>query len=107
MRDIEAMLQESQRNVNGTAILELRPLSDNTTCVAPYDITHEIHENVVTFQWKGDAQYYDLRCYDYVNDVQENLDNPKDVYVYMGVEQNLAGQFDMFDLIYMFIGLKC
>ena len=25
MRDIEAMLQESQRNVNGTAILELRP----------------------------------------------------------------------------------
>ena len=27
MRDIEAMLQESQRNVNGTAILELRPLS--------------------------------------------------------------------------------
>ena len=26
MRDIEAMLQESQRNVNGTAILELRPL---------------------------------------------------------------------------------
>lgn len=49
--------------------LELRPLSDNITCVAPYDITHEIHENVVTFQWKGDAQYYDLRCYDYVNDV--------------------------------------
>ena len=41
--------------------------------------------------------------YDYVYDVQENLDNPKDVYVYMGVEQNLAGQFDMFDLIYMFI----
>lgn len=27
MRDIEAMLEESQRNVNGTVILELRPLS--------------------------------------------------------------------------------
>ena len=33
MRDIEAMLQESQRNVNGTAILELRPLSFSTVGV--------------------------------------------------------------------------
>ena len=32
MRDIEAMLQESQRNVNGTAILELRPLSFYRRC---------------------------------------------------------------------------
>ena len=32
-RDIEAMLQESQRNVNGTAILELRPLSFSTVGV--------------------------------------------------------------------------
>ncbi|MGL5938246.1 MAG: argininosuccinate synthase [Phocaeicola sp.] len=30
MRDIEAMLEESQRNVTGTAILELRPLSFST-----------------------------------------------------------------------------
>ena len=30
MRDIEAMLAESQRNVTGTAILELRPLSFST-----------------------------------------------------------------------------
>lgn len=33
MRDIEAMLQESQRNVTGTAILELRPLSFSTVGV--------------------------------------------------------------------------
>ena len=33
MRDIEAMLTESQRNVTGTAILELRPLSFSTVGV--------------------------------------------------------------------------
>ena len=33
MRDIEAMLTESQRNVNGTAILELRPLAFSTVGV--------------------------------------------------------------------------
>lgn len=37
MRDIEAMLQESQRNVNGTAILELRPLSFSTVGVVSKD----------------------------------------------------------------------
>ena len=37
MRDIEAMLQESQRNVNGTAILELRPLSFSTVGVESQD----------------------------------------------------------------------
>lgn len=37
MRDIEAMLQESQRNVNGTAILELRPLSFSTVGVESED----------------------------------------------------------------------
>ena len=37
MRDIEAMLQESQRNVNGTAILELRPLSFSTVGVDSAD----------------------------------------------------------------------
>lgn len=37
MRDIEAMLQESQRNVNGTAILELRPLSFSTVGVDSKD----------------------------------------------------------------------
>ena len=37
MRDIEAMLQESQRNVNGTAILELRPLSFSTVGVESKD----------------------------------------------------------------------
>ena len=35
--DIEAMLQESQRNVNGTAILELRPLSFSTVGVESQD----------------------------------------------------------------------
>ena len=37
MRDIEAMLRESQRNVNGTAILELRPLSFSTIGVESED----------------------------------------------------------------------
>jgi argininosuccinate synthase len=37
MRDIEAMLLESQRNVNGTAILELRPLSFSTVGVDSKD----------------------------------------------------------------------
>ena len=37
MRDIEAMLQESQRNVNGTAILNLRPLSFSTVGVESKD----------------------------------------------------------------------
>ena len=39
MRDIEAMLTESQRNVNGTVILELRPLSFSTVGVdSPDDL---------------------------------------------------------------------
>lgn len=37
MRDIEAMLQESQRHVNGTVILELRPLSFSTVGVESAD----------------------------------------------------------------------
>ena len=37
MRDIEAMLQESQRNVNGTAILELRPYCFSTVGVESQD----------------------------------------------------------------------
>lgn len=37
MRDIEAMLTESQRNVNGTAILELRPLGFSTVGVESED----------------------------------------------------------------------
>lgn len=37
MRDIEAMLSESQRNVNGTAILELRPLGFSTVGVESKD----------------------------------------------------------------------
>ena len=49
--------------------LELRPISDSVTCTAPYDVTHEIDGSTVTVQWKGNAQYYDLRCYDYLNDV--------------------------------------
>ena len=37
MRDIEAMLEESQRHVNGTVILELRPLSFSTVGVESED----------------------------------------------------------------------
>lgn len=37
MRDIEAMLESSQRNVNGTAIIELRPLSFFTVGIESAD----------------------------------------------------------------------
>ena len=37
MRDIEAMLVSSQRNVNGTAILELRPYGFHTVGVESAD----------------------------------------------------------------------
>jgi argininosuccinate synthase len=37
MRDIESMLVTSQRNVNGTAILELRPLGFSTVGVESKD----------------------------------------------------------------------
>ena len=37
MRDIEAMLESSQRNVNGTAILELHPLCFSTVGVESED----------------------------------------------------------------------
>ena len=37
MRDIEAMLESSQRNVNGTAILELHPLCFSTVGVESKD----------------------------------------------------------------------
>ena len=37
MRDIEAMLNESQRNVNGTVTLEVRPLSFSTVGVESKD----------------------------------------------------------------------
>ena len=37
MRDLEAMLQKSQRNVNGTVTLELRPLSFSTVGVESKD----------------------------------------------------------------------
>ena len=37
MRDIEAMLESSQRHVNGTVILELRPLGFTTVGVESAD----------------------------------------------------------------------
>ena len=41
MRDMEAMLQESQRNVNGTVILKLRPYSvENVGVETPDDLVH-------------------------------------------------------------------
>ena len=58
--------------------LELRPLSDasEVACQAPYNIKHTIQSDTMFLEWEGDAQYYDLRCYDYVNDtwfVRNNL----------------------------------
>ena len=43
--------------------------------------------------------------YDYVYSLQKGLDNPRDVYVYNGVASDIAGQFEVFDLIYIFIAL--
>jgi argininosuccinate synthase len=41
MPDIEAMLTSSQRNVNGTVTLELRPYSFQTVgCDTPDDLVH-------------------------------------------------------------------
>lgn len=58
--------------------LELRPFSDDQgmSCHEPYDITHTLAKDTVLLEWKGNAQYYDIRCYDYLNDtwfVRNNL----------------------------------
>lgn len=43
--------------------------------------------------------------YNYVYELQSNLENPRDVYVYKGVLNDIASQFEVFDLIYIFIAL--
>lgn len=50
--------------------LELRPLSSTgePACSTVQNVTHIIQGDSVILSWEGDAKYYDLRCYDYVND---------------------------------------
>lgn len=43
--------------------------------------------------------------YDYVYGLQNQLDNPRDVFIYKGVKNDIDGQFEVFDLIYLFIAL--
>lgn len=61
-------------------------------------------------EWSGNAVLIgkDIEgdaLYEYVYSVQSKLDTPKDVFVYMGIESDIAGMFEMFDLIYMFIAV--
>lgn len=70
MRDIEAMLQESQRNVNGTAILELRPLSFSTVGVESEDDLvktkfgeyGEMQKGWTAEDAKASSRFFLLRC---------------------------------------------
>lgn len=48
--------------------LELRPISENEQCAVPTKVSHTIAGDTVILSWKGNADYYDVRCYDYVND---------------------------------------
>ena len=43
--------------------------------------------------------------YNYVYELQGSMDNPKEIYVYGGVLGDIASQFEIFDLIYIFIAL--
>ena len=63
--------------------LELRPLPATTgepLCPAPHDVTHILNGDTVILDWHGEANYYDLRCYDNNNDlwfVQNHLTVPQ------------------------------
>ena len=49
--------------------LELRPILDDAACETPTNITHSAYGDTIMFTWQGNAEYYDIRCYDYINDV--------------------------------------
>lgn len=84
MRDIEAMLTESQRNVTGTAILELRPLSFSTVGVesdfdlvkSPFGEYGEMQKGWTAEDAKGFIKVTStpLRVY-YANQKKNGIDN--------------------------------
>lgn len=47
--------------------LELRPIIEEV-CEAPTNIKHTMKADTLILTWKGTADYYDIRCYDYNND---------------------------------------
>lgn len=47
--------------------LELRPIPTEV-CGTPTNIKHTMQSDTMILTWKGDADYYDIRCYDYNND---------------------------------------
>ena len=48
--------------------LELRPITENSTCETPHNLSHEVHGDTIVFSWEGNSDYYDIRSYDYIND---------------------------------------
>lgn len=53
--------------------IELRPVNQ---CAAPTNVSHSITGDTVVLKWKGNASYYDVKCYDFSNDkwvVQDHI----------------------------------
>ena len=44
--------------------IELRP---ENTCVPPTQVSHQIKGDTVVLNWKGNASYYEVKCYDFTN----------------------------------------
>ena len=47
--------------------LELRPIPEDE-CGIPTNVKHTMNSDTLILSWKGNALYYDIRCYDYNND---------------------------------------
>ena len=47
--------------------LELRPIPEED-CGLPTNIKHTMQSDTLVLTWRGNASYYDIRCYDYNND---------------------------------------
>lgn len=45
--------------------IELRPVNQ---CAAPTNISHSIAGDTVVLSWRGNAAYYNVKCYDFSND---------------------------------------
>lgn len=47
--------------------IELRPIPTEV-CATPTNIKHTMNFDTLTLTWRGNADYYNVRCYDYNND---------------------------------------
>lgn len=45
--------------------IELRPVNQ---CAAPTNVSHSIAGDTVVLSWRGNAAYYNVKCYDFSND---------------------------------------